>query len=452
MCDTLVALGNTTQDGSVIFAKNSDREPNEAQEVIVVPEADHSEGATVKCTYVEIPQVRHTQTVLLCKPFWMWGAEMGANESGLVIGNEAVFTKVPYQKTPGLTGMDFIRLALERENNAEGALWTIIHLLEKYGQGGNCGFDHPFYYHNSFIIADPGEAWVLETAGRQWAAEKVKDVRSISNALSIPSQGDLHSSELVPYAIDRGWCKSRDDFDFTRCYSDFLYTTLGDSRKRRACTLTSLQSRREGLKPEDMFAFLRSHGPRADKPRDPSRGLLGAEVCMHAGFGPVRDSQTVGSLVAHLKEGQATYWVTGTAAPCTSVFKPVWLDSGLPDMGPVLSGKFDPETLFWRHEILHRKILRSYTRRMESYPQKRDELEAEFVQQIAKVTWARPAERRQFSEECFRRAAELEAGWLTQAAQFRDSPQNALYQIAWNGYNKKSAMVDLDQGILPRAS
>lgn len=29
MCDTLVGLGNSTEDGSVMFAKNSDREPNE---------------------------------------------------------------------------------------------------------------------------------------------------------------------------------------------------------------------------------------------------------------------------------------------------------------------------------------------------------------------------------------------------------------------------------------
>ena len=34
MCDTLVALGNSTADGSVIFAKNSDRDPNEAQGVL----------------------------------------------------------------------------------------------------------------------------------------------------------------------------------------------------------------------------------------------------------------------------------------------------------------------------------------------------------------------------------------------------------------------------------
>src|SRR5512139_2745316 len=114
MCDTLVALGNVTADGVTLFGKNSDREPNEAHQLLRVPAAEHPAGSTVQCTYLEIPQVDHTCEVLLGKPFWMWGAEMGANEHGVAIGNEAVFTKVPQMKGAALTGMDLLRLGLER--------------------------------------------------------------------------------------------------------------------------------------------------------------------------------------------------------------------------------------------------------------------------------------------------------------------------------------------------
>jgi secernin len=47
---------------------------------------------------------------------------MGANEHGVTIGNEAVFTKVPHDKQPGLIGMDFLRLALKRLWTAGGGL------------------------------------------------------------------------------------------------------------------------------------------------------------------------------------------------------------------------------------------------------------------------------------------------------------------------------------------
>jgi len=439
MCDTVVALGNVTADGVTVLGKNSDREPNEAHQLLLVPAAQHPPGSRVKCTYIEIPQVERTNAVLLCKPFWLWGAEMGANEHGVVIGNEAVFTRVPREKTPGLLGMDLIRLALERASTARAALDVITELLAEYGQGGNCGFQHPLYYDNSFILADPQTAWVLETAGRQWATEQVKDIRTISNRITIGRQWDLSSPDLVRCAIDRGWCKGRDDFDFGQCYSDFLYTRLNGSGQRQCRSSEWLSAHRGNITGETVMRALRDHGPQAGRNWTPARGLLNETVCNHAGFGPVRITNTTGSLVSHITATCPTHYVTATSAPCTSLFKPVWLDARLPDTGPAPTGTYDQATLYWRHEVLHRATLRDYAARHALYATERDALESQFIHG-AQDLHAQPAQERvAYSARCFAQADQAEAQWAerVRALAVRSQP-GWLYTRTWNGFDREA--------------
>ena len=89
MCDTLAALAASTARGATLFAKNSDRERNEAQALEMSPRR-RGGGGPLKLTYITLPDAEATHACLLSRPFWMWGAEMGANEHGLVIGNEAM--------------------------------------------------------------------------------------------------------------------------------------------------------------------------------------------------------------------------------------------------------------------------------------------------------------------------------------------------------------------------
>ncbi|MEA3470358.1 MAG: peptidase U34, partial [Thermodesulfobacteriota bacterium] len=79
MCDTIVATQDATAEGVTIFGKNSDREPNEAHHILSIPSSSHRKGSRLSCTYIDIPQAEHTFAVLLAKPFWIWGAEMGVN-------------------------------------------------------------------------------------------------------------------------------------------------------------------------------------------------------------------------------------------------------------------------------------------------------------------------------------------------------------------------------------
>ncbi|MGC9359533.1 MAG: C69 family dipeptidase [Anaerolineae bacterium] len=441
MCDTLVALGNATVDGSVMLAKNSDREPNEAHAVLWQPRLYHDLGSTVSCTYRKVPQVRETHQVLLCKPFWMWGCEMGANDQGVAIGNEAVFTKEPYADD-GLLGMDMMRLALERADTAERALEVITHLLAEYGQGGIGGYrNQRMRYHNAFLIADRLEAWVLETAGRYWAAEKVRDVRAISNGLTIGETWDLASPGLVEHARERGWCKPGDTFSFRECYSDWFYTTFSKSRARQSRATSLLREHRGGLTPQHMMAFLRDHGQGGGRTFDPRQSSM-ASICMHAANPLTRASQTTCSLVAHLGPSRDTFWVTGTSSPCLSVFKPVFLTGvPFPDMGPEPGARRDDAALWWRHEALHRLVLRDYPSRAPLIQGDGERLEEESRRAIASLddTGARVDPRRlaELSERAFRRADLAMDDWMRRvAAAPRRSRPFSLYERYWRRQDK----------------
>ncbi len=191
MCDTFYTRRTDGTGMTAFFAKNSDRDPNEPQYMFFVPAGEASKPKT----YVEMPSYDVKHDVWLSKPSWMWGAEMGVNRRGVSIGNEATFNKASVDKT-GVLGMDHLRAALEIASTAREALETIIENTEHYGQGGDGGFEHPLYYHNSYLITDPQEAYVLDTVNRYYAYKKLDRNYNISNKISLKDDFDEISPEL----------------------------------------------------------------------------------------------------------------------------------------------------------------------------------------------------------------------------------------------------------------
>ncbi len=401
MCDTMVALGIATRDGQVLFAKNSDRQPNEPHIMVRIPRKEHPAGEKVKCTYIEVEQSELTYEVFLLKPAWIWGCEMGGNEYGLNIGNEAVFTLEKYAKK-GLTGMDMIRLALERCQNSLEALEFITSLLEEHEQGGNCGYERQFYYHNSFLIADPESAWVLETAGEYWAAERVKDVRSISNCLSIGKSFEKAHPRLLQHAIERKWCKSEKDFNFAHCYSDSLFTYFSGGKSRQAYSQSVLETNRGHVDLELMKTILRSHHPSLEG-KEFRRSSL-KSICMHAG-GVIGD-HTTGSYVASLSQEQCTYWLTGSPTPCISTFKPLWLIDY--DKLPFKEEEFEKALAFWeKRNQLFRMILHQQIPELSAYMEERDQMEEEWMQMVQAVEAGNHKEMKKIMEKAWIQEEEL---------------------------------------------
>ncbi|MCB9638752.1 MAG: C69 family dipeptidase [Myxococcales bacterium] len=353
MCDTILAMPDVTVDGAIWLGKNSDREPSEAQFVEMIPSKSYAAGESLRCSHLTLPQVSDTLKMAISRPVWSWGAEMGTNEAGLVIANEAVFTRVPVAQT-GLTGLDLIRLALERCRSAADALEMITDLLQHYEQGGKAGYRNAaFRYHNSFILADTTEAWVLETAGSYWAAKRAKGIVTLSNVLGIGKDFDRLGEGTFDYARERGWCRLAQDFDFAKCFADPVFRTLTGGIARRTCTYNHLSRNKGKIDASVMISALRDHGD------DGMAGTWRMEVpCAHASWWPTRHAgQTTASWISRITPSSQTHLATGTSSPCLSVFKPFHLDMQSSDLGPTPTLLADEDSLFWRHERLHRLVL-----------------------------------------------------------------------------------------------
>ena len=186
MCDALVALRPATAGPWSLFAKNSDRPPGERQ--VYEWQPPRRERSTTRATYIEVEAARtDTLGCLISRPTWMWGAEHGVNEASVAVGNTTVYTLLdPRRSPPALTGMDLVRLALERASTAADAVEVITTMIERYGQGGSGqqvdvdGQARPYW--SSFLVTDCVTAFVVDTSGAAWAVEQVQEVYTAAQA------------------------------------------------------------------------------------------------------------------------------------------------------------------------------------------------------------------------------------------------------------------------------
>ncbi|MCU1399163.1 MAG: dipeptidase [Acidimicrobiales bacterium] len=278
MCDSLVALAPSTARGVTLFAKNSDRPPGEVQDIEWSPSRTE---ASTRVTHITVDGL-DTPTVraVISRPRWCWGAEHGVNEAGVAIGNHSIYTTLdPRPFPPALIGMDLVRLGLERAVTASNAVEVMTGLLERHGQGGTghdvalIGKERPYW--SSFLVADPVEAWMLETSGSNWEVARVDRVASMSNRTSIPAfdAAHRHPGQPVERLIDPRLRASR--------------AVLAD----RPVTF------------EALAAHLRSH----DSCVEP-----GWSVCMHVGT----DEVTTASMIAEMPiDRPPTAWML-TGSPC----------------------------------------------------------------------------------------------------------------------------------------
>lgn len=298
MCDTLCAVRG---DG-VLFAKSSDRPPREPQVIEALPR--RGPGGELRTDHLLIADPG-AFAVLGSRPAPLWGLEHGINEHRVAVGNEQVWTRWnPNDAPPALVGTDLVRLALEQARSAAEAVDVIGALLAEHGQGGACAPDPPKAYFSSFLVADPREAWVVETSGRTWAAERRAGGVAISNRITLRDGWTRGSPDLAPGT----------DFDV------FRKPDSPTAHADRRLALTVPVATRRDVTPADLVMLLRDHGGHATPPAAGLPHGQSVTLCMH-----LPDQTTNAAMVAVLPldpRAAAQAWVA-LGSPCTSVFVPV---------------------------------------------------------------------------------------------------------------------------------
>jgi hypothetical protein len=344
-CDAVVALGRAAVGRHTLFGHNSSPARAGFQPLCRTSARTFAVGEKVRTSLLEVPQARQVHAVLGSRPAGAWGYDHGVNEHQVGAGRVPLPTTLPAEE-PGLTGTDLVRLVLERSRSARQAVDQLTVLVERYGQASDRGDST----ESAFLIADPSEAYAIETAGRHWVYQQVREVRAASGARVVHQDWNRISCGLAEHAIAQAWWPGDGSkLDFAAAVEH-----LGpdpDSLRRWGHASIRLQEQNGHIDTDYLRRLLAEHA--ADG------GLVdeAASLCRHgsATGGPT----TVASLVAELSADPDRLCVAWCAfgPPCAAVYFPLFPDVELPEpftQGSPLPGGFGPG---WRMDRQHEPLL-----------------------------------------------------------------------------------------------
>jgi len=204
-CSSLIVTRGASADGSTFITYTCDGEFH--PHLRHIPAADHEPGTTIKITdwsgnlRGEIPQVAHTYAVVGLM-----------NEHQLAISETTSDGRLELQNPDGLLHYwDLMRYALQRAKTAREAIDVMTSLVAEYGYRST---------GETFSIADPDEAWIMEMIGPGpggqgaiWVARRVPDGSICFHAnkarigefpLDDP-ENCLYAENAISFAIEKGY-------------------------------------------------------------------------------------------------------------------------------------------------------------------------------------------------------------------------------------------------------
>jgi len=219
-CSSFLVTKGASTDGSVMITYTCDGEFLPHLEYI--PAQDHEPGSTIKITgrdgkiKGEVRQVLHTYAVVGLM-----------NEHQLAIGETTFGGRRELRNPDGfLQYFLLMRLALQRAKTAKEAIEIMADLVEEYGYASS---------GESFSIADPKEAWIMEMIGpgpggkgAQWVALRIPDgyISAHANMSRIGEfplndpENCMYSPNVISLAEQKGYYnkKSGKPFSFRYAY------------------------------------------------------------------------------------------------------------------------------------------------------------------------------------------------------------------------------------------
>lgn len=364
----MVALPGATANGQVIFAKNSDRPQEECQPLVMRPSQRHTPGSILQMQFVSLLQASVTYRHVGSKPWWCQGYEHGFNEHQVVIGNEALPSRLPEVAGPKLIGMEILRLALERSRSAAEAVQTICGLVEKHGQGKFKNEAGVRTYDNIYLCADPREAYIVECAGHDWAVRRVRGsatggpgYATISNIGMIGADADRVSATASEAATRAGLIDSMSGrpFVWADVFADRGNSASGIARQCRSQTLLGMAASR--IDARTMIRTLSDHSDGQDPDEPWVEDVRGpVSLCVHRLDGPT-PGVSAASLVADLcADGSRLpiYWC-GMYSPCMTLFFPVFIEGELPAVLSLGGEKPSDDSPWWMFYRLTHDALRA---------------------------------------------------------------------------------------------
>ncbi len=228
-CTNLIAGKGATTDGSVLVSYAAD-------------------SYLLYGSLYHFPAATYPEGTMLDIYEWDTGNYLGkikqAEKTYNVIGNINEFQLTIAETTFGgreelvdTTGIidygSLIYIALQRSRTAREAIRVMTSLVEEYGYRSS---------GESFSIADPNEAWIMEMIGKGsgnkgalWVAQRIPDnaVSAHANQARITTfpyddrENCLYSVDVVAFAREKGWFKGRNkDFSFSDTYAPLDYSAL----------------------------------------------------------------------------------------------------------------------------------------------------------------------------------------------------------------------------------